>query len=124
MPYSRPGYMRYDVNGGTALTHGQPVKSAKGFVGVAVKQKSPNWDVAVTAQQTIAAAEPFAIISKGVVQVPFVAGFADGDRVYIDATNTLTETAAGNTAFGRVVEVAGERGTPSGKVRIDLDDKA
>jgi hypothetical protein len=123
MPYNRPGAGVYVTNGGTSVLHGAPVKIAN-FVGVAVKQR-PSIPPAVspTDLKTIAASEQFFLITKGIVQVDNVTGFAKGDAVYIDGSNVLTESSSGNTKFGRVVEVPGERGTPTGKVRIDLDAK-
>ena len=123
MPYQRPGpgvYVR-NTSGGN-LTHNRPVKVGN-FVGVSVKQKATAWSDALSASSLIADNEDFFLITKGIVQVPFVAGFAKGDAVYITSGNVLTETGSGNTPFGRVVEIPGERGTPSGKVRIDLDQK-
>lgn len=123
MPYSATGKMFYTANGsGGALTHGQPVKS-ENVVGVAVKQGIPAWDTAVANLDKIATSENYAIITKGIVQVDEVAGFAVGDKVYITSGNVLTEVATSNTKFGRVVEIEGERGTPTNKVRIDLDAK-
>lgn len=48
--------------------------------------------------------------------------FAKGDAVYIiPATNLLTAVSTSNVKFGRVVEIAGERGVGTGKMRVDLD---
>ena len=124
MPYSTTGKIFYTTNTTNGdLDHGQPVIS-EGVAGVAVKQGIPAWDTAVADLAVIADDEDFAIICKGIVQVPEVAGFAVGDDVYITSGNVLTETGTGNSKFGRVVEVEGERGTPSNHVRIDLDLKA
>lgn len=122
MPYNRPGRGVYVTNdaASAALTHGQPVKEGN-FVGVAVKQVARGFDSTVADQSTIDDGEEYFLITKGVVEVDTVAGFAVGDAVYITSSNVLTETSSSNTAFGRVVEVAGDRGTPTGKVRIDLD---
>ena len=123
MPYQTRGTMFYTTNAsGGNLTHGQPVKS-EGMVGVAVKQGVPAWDTAVASLNLIANGEDFAMIVKGIVQVDEVAGFAVGDPIYITSGNVLTETASGNTKFGKVVEIESERGTPTNKVRIDLDAK-
>jgi hypothetical protein len=128
MPYSKDHPGVYVTNGGTILNHGQPAKVAagsRGFVGIAVKQGMNRWSVTPADQHKIQANEPFYLIIHGEVQVDNVAGFAVGDDVYISPTNTLTETPAGATPFGQVVEVVGQdRGVPAGKVRIDLDMKA
>lgn len=124
MPYKRPGEGHYATNTtGSAITNGKPV-AVDNYVGIAVKQKIANWDAGLAAQNLIATNEDFFIITKGIVQVDEVAGFAKGDAVYIiAATGVLTETASGNVKFGRVEEIEGQRGTPTNKVRINLDAK-
>jgi hypothetical protein len=123
VPYNTTGKIFYTTNTTNGdLDHGQPVIS-EGVAGVAVKQGIPAWDTAVADLSVIADDEDFAIIHKGVVQVAEVAGFAVGDDVWITSGNVLTETSTGNSRFGRVVEIEGERGTPSNHVRIDLDAK-
>lgn len=115
--------MKY-VTATKAVWHGYPATES-GFVGVAVKQKAPSAGAASgTPQHQIAIAEDFALITKGVVQVPVIAGAAVGDAIYIvAASNTLTETAGGNVKFGQVTALAGQQGTPVGYMRIDLDAK-
>lgn len=124
MPYNRPGRGVYVKNetASASLTHGQPVKEGN-FVGIAVKQVSPGFDSTIADATTIEDDEDYFLITKGVVQVDTVSGFAVGDAVYITSSNVLTETSSSNTKFGRVVETQNNRGTPSGKVRIDLDMK-
>lgn len=124
MPYNRPGRGVYVKNetASAALTHGQPVKEGN-FVGIAVKQVSPGFDSTIADASTIEDDEEYFLITKGIVQTDTVSGFAKGDTVYVTSANALTETASGNTKFGTVVEVATNRGTPTGKVRIDLDLK-
>jgi len=127
MPYNRPGIMKYAV-ATKAVDHGLPVVEL-GVVGVAVKQRKPSSGAASgSPQKNIAISEPFAIISKGVVQVPNtgsgVSAAAVGTPIYIiAASNLLTTTSAGNVKFGMLVEAAGTRGTPTGMCRIDLDAK-
>lgn len=124
MPYSRPGYMYYATKSVIACNHGDPCIE-NGIVGVAVKQKAPGAGVGSgTPQKQIAIGEPFAIITKGIVQVPYVATSAKGSPIYIvAATHALTLTAAGNVKYGLTVEIQGQRGTPTGRMRIDLDKK-
>jgi predicted RecA/RadA family phage recombinase len=130
MPYNRPG-RSYPTVATQAWVHGLPCIE-QGVPGVAVKQQEPGFGIGpaftgVTpnvAFKAIAIGEKFLIIDKGIVQVPTVAGFAKGDTIYITTAGVLTETASGNSKFGKVVEVAGERGTPTGYVRIDLDLKS
>lgn len=128
MPYNRPGPGVYVTNGGTAIQHGQPVYNA-GFVGVAVKQQPRQWQDSYAIQAQIDPGEPYFIITKGIVQVPNTGITANvkGDPIYMtNATSVLTATGPGSgtvSKFGRIAEVSGVRGVPTGKVRIDLDAK-
>lgn len=126
MPYQRPGNGKYVTNAsGGAINHGAPVLVSN-YVGVAVKQKAPAVTDALATHKQIANGEDFFLITKGEVQVANtgIAAAVKGDAIYIvPATNALTTTATANTKFGRVAEVAGKRGVPTGKVRIDLDAK-
>jgi len=121
MPYNRPGPGVYVTNGASALNHGSPAAVAN-FVGVAVKQRARGWDQGLANQAVIDPGEQFFLITKGVVQVSNVGLTAavKGDEVYIAAGALAT---SGTVKFGRIVEIAGERGTPLNKVRIDLDAK-
>lgn len=125
MPYNRPGPGVYVTNGGSPVQHGSP-QTVAGFVGVAVKQKVRAWSDAYSIQAQIDANEPYFLITKGVVQVgnqdAGISAAAVGTPVYITAAGVLTTT-TGTPKFGRIVEIAGQRGTPAGKVRIDLDTK-
>jgi hypothetical protein len=124
MVYNRPGAGTHVTNdSGGSLTHGQPAK-LQGFVGVLVKQKATAWSDGLAPSTVIASGEKCWMITRGIVQVTTVGGFAKGDPIYITPTNTLSETATNNFKFGRVVEVVGDgRGVPTGKVRINLDEK-
>jgi hypothetical protein len=116
-----------------AVLHGAPCVE-NGVVGVAVKQKGVASDLGLgtapnfTAKQ-IAIGEKFAIISKGIVQVPVVGTPAKGAPVFLTASsNALTLTGpADQTAtfkYGRVVELPADgRGVPAGQMRVDLDKK-
>lgn len=123
MPVNRPGRGKYVVNdSGGPLDHGQPA-ILDNYVGVTIKQKGNNWDVPVADQAVIAEGEQLFLITKGEVEVDQVGSLATGDAVYITAANALTATASGNTKFGRVADSQGERGLPTGKMRVDLDAK-
>ena len=124
MPAVRPGRGVYVQNttASAAITHGRPVKEGV-FVGVAVKQKSRGFNSLVADQTVIDDDENYFLITKGQVTVPFVSGCAKGDRVYITSANALSETQSGNTPYGTVVEIQGERGCPTGYMRVDLDLK-
>jgi len=127
MAYWAKGRMHYVLNGisSSTLKHLQPVK-VDNKVGIAIKQKAPNVTEGITALTTIAKNEGFVMLVKGVTQVPVgeIATPAKGDLVYITSENKLTKTKGENSVFGEVVELAGERGTPTGYLRIDLDQKA
>lgn len=124
MPPQRPGNSYYaTLSKELTLNHGD-VCEEDGFVGVAVKQKARGFADGMADQAKIDKGEAFLILTKGVVTVDTISGLAPGDDVYIIvAENKLTETQTGNAKFGRVTEIAGERGCPTGKVRIDLDAK-
>lgn len=129
MPYERPGERYYATATKTTLHGAACVEN--GVVGVAIKQVAPAAGTGLTdvANTTIAIGEKFVIDTKGIVEVPVGALTpTKGMAVYLTAaTNALTPTgpASGTTTykFGTVVEVAGERGTPTGRVRINLDLK-
>lgn len=124
MPKSRlPGRMYYAV-ATKSTQHGAPCVE-DGVAGVAVKQKAPSATTALSTHRTIAISERFAIIAKGIVQIPAEAGFAKGDNLYINPTNNdVSETDDATTVpLGKIVEVAGDRGVPTGSVRVDLDFK-
>jgi hypothetical protein len=124
--YNRPG-TRYYVNAATRQrNHGDPAVEDN-VVGISQKQRQPSAAAALTSYRVIAAAESFVIICKGIVRVPFVAASVKGSTVWINVTNdalTLADPGGGNgRKFGRVVEIAGQRGTEVGFMRVDLDAK-
>lgn len=124
MPAVRPGrgvYVKNEAQS-AAITHGRPAKEGV-FVGLAVKQKGRGFNSLIADQTVIDDDEDYFLITKGKVLVPFVSGCAKGDRVYITSANVLTETQSGNTPYGTVVEIQGQRGTPTGKMWVDLDLK-
>jgi hypothetical protein len=124
MPYNRPGRGVYVTNNGTTRVNGDPV-ALNNIVGVCIKQKAPTIPNLPVDAKTIQAGEDFFIVAKGIVQVPAVGGVAKGDAIYItSATSALgNASGAGIVPYGRVVELAGSRGTPTGKMRVDLDLK-
>jgi hypothetical protein len=123
MPYNRPGPGVYVTRTGAAVQHGAPAVESN-FAGVAVKQKTRGWSDPVSNQATIDVGEAYFLVTKGVVQVPNtgISASVKGDPIWITTAGVLT-TATGTPKFGRIVEVAGNRGVPLGKVRIDLDSK-
>jgi hypothetical protein len=125
MPYERPGQGHY-TTATKATTHGALVVEDS-VVGIAIKQKAVSWQAGLAAQNQIGIGEAFHIRTKGVRQVPFLAGSVKGTSLYIiTATNVLTasaQTAPTGYKVGKVVEVQGQRGTPTGFMRVDLDLK-
>lgn len=133
MPYSRPGKMFRVAAATKAVVHGAPCIELN-VPGVAIKQglapfgtgpafSSPG--VINAALNTVQVGEQFTIITKGIVEVPVGSLTpAVGDPVYIVAASNALSSTNTNPKFGRVVEIAGTRGTRTGYVRIDLDHKA
>lgn len=121
--YSRPGRRHY-ATATKQVNHGEATIE-DGFCGTAIKQRAPLPTDALAGRKTIGVGEAFCINTRGIVQVPFVAGVVPGDMLHITLTNNvLTETqSAGTRRYGRCTEVAGQRGTPTGFMRINLDDK-
>jgi Uncharacterized conserved protein (DUF2190) len=127
MAQNRPGRAHY-ATATKEVAHGAPCVEDN-FAGIAIKQiAAPGGtglgDDLITKVQV---GEQFIIEHKGLWTVPNVdaaaATFAVGDDVWIDPDdNTTTSAHAGNEAkFGRVEAIAGQRGTPTGKMRVDLD---
>jgi hypothetical protein len=106
-----------------AVWHGDPCIETN-FAGVAVKNRAPSAAAAAgTPQKQIVVGEQFAIITKGIVQVNAVAGAVVGDAITINAGSNVLTVGTGAPKFGRVVYLAGQQGTPVGKMRVDLDKK-
>lgn len=107
------------------VTHGNPcIEDGKG--GVAVKQQEQSWTLGIANRNVVSIGESFAILGKGVVQIPasLLGGATKGAAVYIaTADNTLSSTSGGGKVkYGVVDSLAGDnRGTPTGFIRIDLD---
>jgi predicted RecA/RadA family phage recombinase len=134
MPYQANANVIYATNTtGNILLHGQAIAQPLGAgwaVGVAIKQIPAHWSDGLTAQNQIQVGEPYAVLRRGVVEIPDTGqGWNDGDLVYIAESNsTLVKSAtgapAGSLKFGRVVEVANDsRGVPVGFARVNLDER-
>lgn len=127
MPYSRPGMIRVDVICTRQVNHGA-ITWEEGVPGVAVKTLADAATAGLVSPKVIPINEAFNLIVKGVVQITNPSAlFAKGDPVYItkssgvlDKTGPASSTVA---SVGRVTEVAGTRGTPTGLMRVDLDLK-
>lgn len=126
MPYERPGERYYPAAATKAVNHGDPCEE-DGIVGVAIKQQPAPFGTGLGAAviTQVQVGEDFVIDCKGIVEVPAIGSPSKGELVYItDATNALGNAGgAGTHVFGRIVELAGERDTPTGKMRVNLDLK-
>jgi hypothetical protein len=127
MPYNaEPGEVAYVV-AGVALVSGD-LACDQGFCGVSVKQKIPAADAARSTRANIEAGEAYILQIQDVVEAPRAGALAasvKGDLVWItEADNSLaTAAAAGKFVLGKICSLPGERGTPSDKVRINLNIK-
>lgn len=112
----------YYATASKEVEHGAPAEEDN-FGGIAIKQQARDYDAASPAYKTIAVGEDFAILVRGEVEI--AADHANGTLLYIDPDdNTVTETSTNNVVLGRVTNVAGERGTPAGHIRVNLDIKS
>src|SRR5438552_2385023 len=122
----RPSAVRVDVVATKVTPHGT-LCVENNIPGVAVKTKEEAISAGIPARTSIAIGEKFNQIVAGVVQVDNAgtgAPYARGDAIYIiPATNVVTNVATANVKVGRVEEIAGERQTPTGKMRVNLDLK-
>lgn len=135
--YERPGRGVY-VTATRALVHGDLVVQG-GYAGSAIKQAAYAADSARgPGRQSIAIGERFFLRTKGVAEVMTgtglqgngVAAATVGTTIFIadgtgaDAHGLLfTATAAGRVKLGRVYSIPGIHGTPTGRLRIDMDAK-
>lgn len=118
--YERPGHRHY-ATAATTHQHGAPVVY-DGVPGIAFKQAVVSSGAGSGAiQSRIADSENFEIICKGRVEITNPSTFTRGENLYITSGHVLTSVSTSNTKFGKVVEIAGERGTPTGQMRVDLD---
>ena len=120
-----PGNVAYVV-AGVAARH-KTIVCDDGYAGVAIKQKIPPADGVRADRDLIAAGEAYIVALRGKCDAPAASlpGIAKGAMVYVtEATNALaTAAGAGVVPLGRVSELAGERGTPADKVRINMDQR-
>lgn len=127
MPYERPGERYYPTSATKAVDHGMPVVE-EGVHGVALKQQPAVFGAGLGGSpdpsKRIGIGEKFVIDTDGIVEIPNtgISGATKGALVYIaTADNTLSlASGAGKLRFGSVFELAGERKTPTGRLRIKL----
>lgn len=126
MPYNaEPGEVAY-VTAGVAVRHGAPAAD-DGFCGTAVKTATPSAETVRADRNLIAAGEGYTLLIDGVIEVPAasVPGIAKGALVFIDPDDNVVSAAqaGNNVVLGKVASLPGERGTPSDKVRVNLELK-
>jgi hypothetical protein len=136
MPEVRPGEVHY-ATATAALKHGQAT-AIDGFVGQALKQQAypAGTGLGAAAITDIAIGEKFIVQIKGRIYLANTQTGLDGaaalaavkgSPVYITIASGILNIAGPASAtvarFGRVTEVAGERGVGAGKIRVDLDAK-
>jgi hypothetical protein len=135
--YERPGRGFY-ANAVGIMQHGD-VCVARGVPGTAIKQEAYSYDSARgPGRAQIDAGERYFHRVKGVGEVEVgvgkqgvnVAAAASGDALWIadgsgaDARNTVhAAAAAGRVKLGRVTDVPGIHGCPTGIIRFDMDLK-
>lgn len=123
MPYLRPGN-EYHCTAVRQVTHGNPC-IVDGVPGIAISQKEPAATAGLVTPRVVAVDEDFVIAHQGICQIDasLLATGVRGDPVFINnTTDALAEAGgAGLVPFGRIIEVAGERGTPTGKIRINMN---
>lgn len=124
MPARGSGHMHY-AEATKSVAHGAPVIEDN-IPGIAIKQVARAWSAGLTGQATIDVGESFGIEYTGVWYVPAVSGAAKGSLLYIDPTDNALSLSSGSdhVKFGKVKDLAGERGCPTGKQRVDLDMKS
>lgn len=126
MAYERPG-AAVRVTAGANVRHGAPAAD-DGWVGRAIKTLTPASDVPRADRNLIVAGEGYNLRVRGVMEVPDtnLPAIAKGALVYINTTTNAIDDAAGAglVVLGKVTHLPGEQGTPTGYVRVDLEQKA
>lgn len=126
MSYERPG-RGVDLTANAVLNHGIPHYQA-GLVGVPVKQDQPKTLDSLASRTQIQSGVKYFLRTRGVCEVDAtsLAGATVGAPVYINKTTdalSLTGTTGTNVPLGRVHSLAGQWGTPTGRLRINMDLK-
>lgn len=126
MPYETAG-MVIEVVAGVDVRHGAAAAD-NGWVGIAVKTATPTQISLRSTRDLIVAGEAYNLRLKGIHEVDNtnLPGIAKGALVYIDPDdNVIAAAQAGNNVvLGKVSHLPGEQGTPTNRVRVDLDFKA
>jgi hypothetical protein len=123
--YERPG-RGIDLTADKLLTHNTPHYQG-GYAGVPIKQDNPKTLDSLASRTQIQTGVKYFLRIKRVCEVPdtTLAGATVGAPVYIVKTTdalTLTAGATGlNAVLGRVQSLAGQYGTPTGILRVNMD---
>lgn len=124
MSYERPG-RGLDLIANALLTHDTPHYQA-GASGVVIKQDNPKTLDSLTARAQVASGVKYFLRTRGVTEQATQAGLSGatvGAPVYITkATDALsvTPSAGANVPFGRVHQIAGAFGVPTGRIQINM----
>jgi hypothetical protein len=124
--YERPG-RGVDLTANAVLTHNVPHYQG-GIAGVPVKQDNPKTLDSLASRTQIQSGVKYFLRTKGACEVDAttLAGATVGQAVYINKTTDalgLTATAGAVVPLGRVIALAGQFGTPTGKLRVNMDLK-
>jgi predicted RecA/RadA family phage recombinase len=115
------------VTAGVDVRHGAAAAD-DGWVGFAVKTAIPSADGLRASRDLIVAGEAYNLRTKGIHEVSnaTLPAIAKGALVYIDPDdNVIAAAQAGNNVvLGKVTHLPGEQGTPTNRVRVDLEQKA
>lgn len=124
MPYNEHDARSEEVTAHAQINHGD-IAADGGYVGEAVKQKTPSAETARANRAIIASGEQYLLIVKGRVEAPLLGGATQGELLYIDTTTNVIGSAsgAGKQVLGRVSDLPGIRGCATGRMRINLDQK-
>jgi hypothetical protein len=99
-----------------------------GFVGKVVKQATPPADGPRADRNLVKTGEAYILRLTGVIEIAksTISAATKGQLVYIKTTDHTYALAAGTdfVPLGRVSSLAGERGTPLDKLRVNLNVKA
>lgn len=129
MSYTRPG-RGMDLVANALLTHDVAHYQA-GAAGVPVKQDNPKTLDSLASRSQIQSGVKYFLRVKGVTEQSTtlnagLSGATVGAPVYINKTTdalSITPDTAGHTnvPFGRVHQLAGAFGVPTGKIQINMD---
>ena len=127
MSYTRPG-RGLDLVANAQLTHDLPHYQT-GNAGVPIKQDNPKTLDSLASRTQIQSGVKYFLRTKGVTEQATalhagLSGATVGAPVYINKTTdalSITASAGVNVPFGRVHQLAGNFGVPTGRIQINMD---